>query len=68
MSMKGILVFVVFCVFSSCVFANIPARKYENMPQGTFKKSINGTINQYDKRGKKIGIYKIKNGKYVKVK
>ena len=64
---KVVVIFLVF-IFSASVYANMPAKKYENMPQGTFKKSMNGTIIQYDSKGKKIGKYKIKNGKYVKVK
>lgn len=38
------------------------------MPQGIFKKKRNGEFVQYDKNGKKIGVYKISNRKCVKVK
>ena len=38
------------------------------MPQGTFKKQKNGTIVQYDKNGKKIGKYKLDNGRYYRLK
>ena len=34
-------------------------RRYGGYPQGTFKKSMSGKIIQYDKNGKKVGVYKI---------
>ncbi len=49
--------------------SEIPKYKYKtSMPQGTFKKKRDGTIVQYDKRGKKVGTYKLQNGNYKKVK
>ena len=38
------------------------------MPEGTFKKQSNGKFVQYDKNGKKIGTYKLTNGKFVRIK
>ena len=52
--------------FSTAAFAGASMR--ENLPKGTFKKTRDGKIVQYDSRGKKVGIYKMNNGKYVKVK
>lgn len=52
----------------SNVYANSGEIKMRKMPQGTFKKTITGKIVQYDKNGKKIGSYKIKNGRYYKIK
>ena len=43
-------------------------KKYNNMPQGTFKKQRNGVIAQYDKTGKIIGKYKADNGRYYRIK
>ena len=50
------------------VLAEIPVKKLKNPPVGTFKKKRNGTIVQYDKNGKKVGTYKMGNGKYYQVK
>ena len=66
--MRIILTFAVLLFFAATVFAQIPVKKYDNMPQGTFKKSWSGKVVQYDKNGRKVGVYKLKNGKYVKVK
>ena len=41
-------------------------KKYKGYPQGTFKKAKNGSIVQYDKNGKKVGVYKNYTRKYVK--
>lgn len=41
------------------VFAELPERKFNNLPQGTFKKKKDGTIVQYNEKGKKIGTYKL---------
>ena len=40
----------------------------KNPPVGTFKKKKDGTIVQYNDRGKKIGEYKMENNTYKKVK
>ncbi len=57
-------VLIAFC-FVLSVNASIPKK---NLPQGTFKKKRNGTIIQYNDKGKKIGIYKLENGRYKKIK
>lgn len=51
------------------VFAPSPVRKQpKTFPEGTFRKKRNGDVVQYNGRGKKIGTYKMINGKYEKVK
>ena len=64
--MKKFFVFLIMLSFSAAAFAAPSMR--ENLPKGTFKKDRNGKIVQYDSHGKKMGIYKMNNGKYVKVK
>ena len=66
--MRKVLVLITFFAFISTAFAGLPERKLKNLPEGTFKKTRNGTIVQYDKNGKKVGIYKLNSGKYVKTK
>ena len=46
----------------------IPVNRMKNPPVGTFKKKKDGTIVQYDDKGKKIGEYKLENNNYKKVK
>jgi len=50
------------------VFAETGYRKYNNLPQGTFKKNWKGDIVQYDKTGKKIGVYRIQNVRNGKIR
>ena len=64
--MKKFFVFLIMLSFSATAFAATSMR--ENLPKGTFKKTRSGKIVQYDYHGKKIGIYKMNNGKYVKAK
>ncbi len=64
---KLIILLTAFCIFIP-VYGAIPAHKIKNPPQGTFKKKRNGTIVQYDSKGKKIGTYKLESGSYKKVK
>lgn len=64
---KVIVLFTALC-FILPAFAVIPARKLANPPQGTFKKKKDGTIIQYNDKGKKIGTYKLDNGSYKKKK
>ena len=64
---KLIAILLVFCMVPS-VYAVPELKKRPNLPQGTFKKKKNGDVIQLDSKGKKIGIYRVKNGKYVKVK
>ena len=66
--MKKILILSVLLSFSLSVYAELPQTRINSLPQGTFKKKRNGQIIQYDKNGKKLGIYKISSGRYVKVK
>ncbi len=50
----------------SPVFAETNYKKFNNLPQGSFKRNWKGDIIQYDKNGKKIGKYrtqKIRSGK-----
>lgn len=57
-----------FCfVFTTAVYADTSVKIKTNLPQGTFKKSRNGEIVQYE-NGKKTGVYKLKHGKYLRVK
>ena len=57
-------IFIIIC-FSLPALAVIPKK---NLPTGTFRKKKDGTIVQYNDKGKKIGIYKLENGSYKKVK
>ena len=66
--MKKFLTILTLLAFSCTVFAAIPEKRIKNLPQGTFRKTRNGTIVQYDKNGKKVGVYKVNSGKYVKTK
>ena len=63
---KVIILLLSFFVCSSAMADYVLNRA--NMPQGTFKKKRNGTIVQYDKKGKKIGVYKLSRGTYIKIK
>jgi len=67
--MKNLCLFLVISsLYCLSVFAEPQQNRINNFPQGTFKKTHNGKYIQYDKNGKKIGIYKISNGRYIKVK
>ena len=46
----------------------VPVNRMKNPPVGTFKKKKDGTIVQYDDKGRKIGEYKLENNNYKKVK
>ncbi len=46
----------------------IPVNRMKKPPVGTFKKKKDGTIVQYNDRGKKIGEYQLENNSYKKVK
>ena len=54
--------FTIFTMLCFCVpaFAQIPAKPLKNPPVGTFKKKKDGTIVQYDDKGRKIGTYKLR--------
>lgn len=66
--MKKLLTIFILLISTTIVFAQNTNAKNNTLPQGIFKKKHNGQVVQYDNKGKKIGIYKIKNGKYVKIK
>ena len=63
--MKKLISLLILTCLTLPVLATIPK---QNLPTGTFKKKRNGTIVQYNDKGKKIGIYKLENGRYKKVK
>ena len=64
---KAFILFMVF-VFSLASYAKVPENKLNALPSGVFKKSRNGNIVQYDKNGKKVHTYKIKNGRITGIK
>jgi len=67
--MKNICILLLSLILiTSTVHAQQTLERKNKLPQGVFKKQRNGQIIQYDNNGKKIGIYKIKNRKYVRVK
>ena len=66
--MKKFLLIICIITFIGSSYAASTNKDYGSYGQGTFKKKSNGTIVQYDKRGKKIGTFKQINGKFVKVK
>ena len=56
---------ILLCISQIC-YADV--QRIGKMPQGTFKKARNGKIIQYNSQGKKIGTYKMVNGRYLIVK
>ena len=58
-------IFLSFFAFSA-TFAGTTQNKFNNLPQGTFKKNKHGQIIQYDNNGKKIGVYKIQTQRQIK--
>ena len=66
--MKKLAVLFIILIFSLSVYAKTSVKRVNKYPQGVFKKSWNGDIIQYDIKGRKTGIYKIKNGNAVKIK
>ena len=69
MYMKKIFIFLLIFSIMIPAFAETPKKIYKkNLPQGTFKKTRNGTYVQYDSKGKKIGTYKLNNGELKRVK
>ena len=66
--MRIFLVLILLFSFASFVYAEIPEKKIKSFPEGTFKKARNGQIIQYDKNGKKVGVYKQYNGRFTKLK
>ena len=66
--MKKFLVIFLSVIMVSPAWADLTTRNTKNLPEGVFKKTRNGNIVQIDKNGKKIGVYKVVNGKFVKIK
>ncbi|MBR6127320.1 hypothetical protein IKQ21_06510 [bacterium] len=66
--MRGFLVIFIMLTFSVAAFAELPERKFKNLPEGTFKRTRSGKIVQYDKNGKKIGVYNLNSKRLVKTK
>lgn len=66
--MRALLTLFCLICFAGTSFSVVPTRRVRSYPEGTFRKQRNGAIVQYDKNGKKIGIYKLNNGRYIKTK
>lgn len=66
--MKKLWVIFLFFVLVLPVCAELTTRKINNLPEGVFKKTRGGEYVQLDKNGKKIGVYKVINGRLIKVK
>ena len=66
--MKRLVLYLVLFSILTPVYADIKVEKAALMPEGVYRRTANGSIVQYNTKGKKIGVYKIKNGKYVKIK
>ena len=65
--MRKLIVFVLLTSFVLDCHAGAMINKNLSSMNGVYKKDAFGRINQYDKNGKKIGVYKLKNGKCVKI-
>lgn len=63
-----LVLLLVFYLNNSVVLAGYNTKIAKNTASGTFKKSFTGKIIQYDEHGKKIGVYRNINGRYVKIK
>lgn len=66
--MRTFLVVFVLLLFTVSAFAKMPEGMSSSLPQGVFKKNFRGQIVQYDSKGKKIGVYEVKSGRFVKIK
>lgn len=66
--MKKILLIFVLLFFSISAFSFPFAKDNGDYTSGSFKRNKKGEFVQYNKKGKKIGVYKIINGKFVKIK
>ena len=66
--MKKLWVIFLFLVIALPVCAELTTKKVNNLPEGVFKKNRGGEYVQLDKKGKKIGVYKVINGRLIKVK
>ena len=66
---KSLVIALMLCLIAPCIAEEkFSFSQNKNLPQGTFKKLRNGTIVQYDKNGKKVGKYKLDNGRYYRLK
>ncbi len=66
--MRIFLTIFLLLLFISSAFAKVPENLNGSLPGGVFKKNYHGQFVQYDNKGKKIGVYEMKNGKLVKIK
>ena len=66
--MKKFVVFLLLIVLSGNVSAEQFTQSKPVYPEGSFKKMRNGCIAQYNSKGKKIGVYKNINGRFVRIK
>ena len=66
--MKKLWVIFILFVTALSVCADLTTKKVNNLPDGVFKKTRGGEYVQLDKNGKKTGVYKIINGRLIKVK
>lgn len=66
--MRAFLTILCIICFASTTLAVVPPKRAISYPEGTFRKQRNGTIVHYDKNGKKVGVYKLNNGRYVQTK
>lgn len=66
--MRQLTAFLCVVFLSMSVVSTLPENRISKMPEGVFKKTRSGKIVQYNNNGKKIGEYKISNGRYVKTK
>ena len=66
--MKNLCILLIVLLFGLSAYAEITQNKPNNLPHGSFRKNRSGQIVQYDKNGKRIGLYKVSNGRYVKLK
>lgn len=66
--MKKLLILGIIITFASTAFAELPERKFKNLPEGTFRKTRSGKIVQYDKNGKKVGVYNLNSKRLTKRK
>lgn len=64
---KYVVIFLSFLLVLP-VSAEQMTKKSGNLPDGVFKKTRSGEFVQYDKNGKKIGKYKVINGRFIKIK
>ena len=65
---KLLATLLIIFICSTNAFAEARTKYLKKAPDGIFKKTITGKIIQYDKNGKKIGVYKNENGRFVKIK